>query len=283
MACLFKRGKTYYLSYFEGVKRKKISLKTDVYNLAIEKKRQLESAMANGNDSPLPTKTPLADILSRYIQNMRAKKTAKSAQTDTYYLKVIFGDICPEIINNRRRATHDKKKKPSKKKTSDNIISARYIEDVSTVQIANFISDKVRSKGLAPKTANRYREIICRLFNWAMTEGGVRMPNDKNPASKVEKYRERASEISFLTMNQIEEQLAALQDAPQLQIMVAVLIYAGLRREELLWLTREDIDLRKGMISVRAKTINGEYWELVISIENGARFASKSEPLRLVK
>jgi len=45
--------------------------------------------------------------------------------------------------------------------------------------------------------------------------------------------------------------------------MVAVLIYAGLRREELLWLMVDDIDLRSspngghGMIRVRAKTIEG--------------------------
>lgn len=48
--------------------------------------------------------------------------------------------------------------------------------------------------------------------------------------------------------------------------MAAVLIYAGLRREELVWLTSADIDLRKrhggfGMIRVRAKTIDGRTWQ----------------------
>ena len=48
--------------------------------------------------------------------------------------------------------------------------------------------------------------------------------------------------------------------------MVAMLIYAGLRREEVLWLTLDDIDLKSrngghGMIRVRAKTINGEFWQ----------------------
>jgi integrase len=94
----------------------------------------------------------------------------------------------------------------------------------------------VKSRGLAPKTANRYREILTRLFNWAMTQNGVRMPKDKNPAAAVERYKEHAPNISFLTLKQVDEQLDALADKPKMQAMVAVLIFAGLRREELLWL-----------------------------------------------
>jgi integrase len=46
--------------------------------------------------------------------------------------------------------------------------------------------------------------------------------------------------------------------------MVAMLIYAGLRREELVWLRREDVDLAVapyGVIRIRAKTIEDEFWE----------------------
>jgi hypothetical protein len=53
----------------------------------------------------------------------------------------------------------------------------------------------VKSRGLAPKTANRYREILTRLFNWATTQHGIRMPSDKNPAAAVERYKEHAPEI----------------------------------------------------------------------------------------
>jgi integrase len=46
--------------------------------------------------------------------------------------------------------------------------------------------------------------------------------------------------------------------------MVATYIYAGLRREEAIWLTNDDVDLtvgRWGVIRVRAKTVEGEFWE----------------------
>jgi integrase len=89
------------------------------------------------------------------------------------------------------------------------------------------------------------------------------MSGNDNPVSKVSKYKEHAPKIRFLTLLQIEEQLRILEQFPQLQSMVAVLIFAGLRREELLWLTFEDVDLEAeayGVIRVRSKTIQKELW-----------------------
>ena len=144
------------------------------------------------------------------------------------------------------------------------MIEADCFEAITTAQIVEFVSGQVARRGLAPKTANRYREILTRLFNWAVEQKGVRLPGDRNPASKVERYRESAPNIRFLTLKQIDEQLGALADDLKLQTMVATLIFGGLRREELLWLTHDDLDLdagKHGMIRVRAKEIGGEAWE----------------------
>jgi integrase len=43
--------------------------------------------------------------------------------------------------------------------------------------------------------------------------------------------------------------------------MVAVYIYAGLRREEATWLMHEDVDMDRKLIRVRAKTIEGQAWQ----------------------
>ena len=97
-----------------------------------------------------------------------------------------------------------------------------------------------------------------------MKQRGLRFPGDKNPVAAVTKYKESAPEIRFLTCAQIDEQLEVLSDNLQLQAMVATLIFAGLRREELLWLTPEDLDFsvgNHGLIRVRAKTIDGESWQ----------------------
>ena len=268
MAGLYKRGKNYYAMYYVGGSKKRVSLNTRSLQVAKEKVRQIESAQMRGDDNPLPSKTQLSVVVDKYVQHIRNMKTAKSAQTDVYYLRSMFGTICPALEITSRKASLRAKKRPPRKgndrRFKDKVIEASYLEQITSVDISEFIAHQVQSRGLAPKTANRYREILSRLFNWAMDEAGVKMPGDNNPASKVSKYKEHAPQIRFLTLQQIDEQLRALRENPQYQAMVAMYIYAGLRREELLWLTLDDVDLNAGvygMIRVQAKTIDGQFWQ----------------------
>lgn len=266
MASLYERNGHYYAQVCIGGKVTRRSLRTRSQQVAKEKIRQIESRMAMGDDCPLPTRTPIAEVCAAYIRHIRTTKTAKSAQTDVYYLREMFGPLCPELETTSRRP--GAKKRPDRPAKGEPrrlpVIHAACFETITTAQISDFIADRVRRKGLAPKTANRYREILNRVFNWSAKTGRVRLPAGLNPAARVERYRESAPQIRYLSLAQIDEQLAALDHDRQLQTMVAVYIYAGLRREEALWLTLDDIDLHSGpngMIRVRAKTIGGRSWQ----------------------
>jgi len=263
MAGLIQRGSIYYAVYYIGEKQKRRSLQTDCLQIAKEKLRDLEKSIFRGNTHHFPTQTPIGDVVTSYIESMGAKKTAKSVKRDVSYLRTAFGPIRPALALDT-----PKKKKLSEKRKRTPLapvyIEASCFEQITTADVANFISTQVRRKGLAPKTANRHREILTRLFNWSMKEGGVKMPEDRNPAAQVERYREGAPIISFLTLKEIDEQLEALADFPDLQAEVAVYIYAGLRREELCWLQVDDVDLTAGgygVLRIRAKTVDGEFWE----------------------
>ena len=96
------------------------------------------------------------------------------------------------------------------------------------------------------------------LKNWNFVPPDRRTPN---PAAMVERRREPAHRIRFLTLQQVEEQLDVLREHPTLGSLVATLIYAGLRREEALWLTLDDIDLGRRLIYVRAKSVQGQDWQ----------------------
>jgi hypothetical protein len=161
--------------------------------------------------------------------HIRATKTAKAAQTDNDYLRDAFGPICDAVKVTSRVVSAKAKKRPPKsgqdRRRKAQVIEAPCFEQITTAQVAAFISGQVANRGLAPKTANRYREILTRLFNRAMTQHGIKMPSDKNPAAKVERYREHAPEIQFLTLSQVIEQLNALADDLQMQAMVATLIW----------------------------------------------------------
>ena len=255
MASLRKRGKVYYASYYAGGKECRKSLETTSRQVAKERLRNFESAVARGAlDDVLPTKTPVAEIVGEYAAYIKNAKSKNGVKVDFWYLQRIFGAGSPLLVR--------KTEKPSQKKQDH--LQATHLEDIHTSDISAFIAKRVQEDGIGPKTANRYREVLLRVFNWAIHQRGVRIPGGQNPAQRVERYRERASAIRFLSMQQIGEQVKALEADPLLLAMVVLYVYAGLRREEALWLTLADVDLkagRYGMIRVRAKNVLGEFWE----------------------
>ncbi len=64
MACLWKRSKVYYGRYYVGKKQKAVCLETTSHRVAKEKLRQLESSLAQGTELSLPSKTPIAEVVS---------------------------------------------------------------------------------------------------------------------------------------------------------------------------------------------------------------------------
>lgn len=261
MASLKKRGKTYYAQYYVGTQQIRKNLYTDSLQMAKEKLRQLESALYRQVDIPLPTRNTVEKIVGDYVDHLFIVKRDKNAQKVISYLRDAFGPICDQLkTKNQKVADKSIKRKAIH---AINPIQVVYFEQITTEDISRFIASVVRSKGIKPKTANRYREILTRLFNWAASQRGVVLPGEKNPAAAVERYKEPDPEIVYLSLKDIDVQLAGLADEPQLQTMVALYIYAGLRREEAVWLTTADIDLKAGqygMIRVVAKTISGTEW-----------------------
>jgi hypothetical protein len=71
MASLKQRGDVFYIQYYVGTVQKRISTGTNSYQLAKEKLRQLESAQLRGDDNPLPTRTPIADVVTAYVNHIR--------------------------------------------------------------------------------------------------------------------------------------------------------------------------------------------------------------------
>lgn len=287
MASLVQRPNrpTWYIQYYLSGKLRRVSTATESYPIAKEKLRQFESAQARGDALPLASKTPIAAVVSAYVAHIRTIKTAKSAQTDVYYLRDVFGPICDELKINSRKVSEKTKKRPPKKgqdrRRRAPRIEANAFEQIATADISAFIRGQVAARGLAPKTANRYREVLSTLFNWAMTQHGIRMPQDKNPAAAVQRYKVGAPRIRFLKLPEIDQQLDALKEDVKMQAMVATLIYAGLRREELLWLRPEDFIWDAGpygVIRIHAKTVGGESWEPKTKKNRSVPISSQLKP-----
>lgn len=270
MATLIQRGKkgTWWIKYRVGDRQVYHSLHTTHRRVAEKAKRQVE-ADADRGDLLAPSRTPIPGFIEGFIAFLRTVRTHKSLHNDISVLRMVFGPVCPALVPKDPRRRDDgsaptKRKQP--KASGDSKVeplAAKHLEEVTTAMVEQYLTRRVREDGIAPKTVNRSREVLHRMFNYARKQCGYINPDRRtpNPISDVERRAEPARSIRFLTQAQIDQQLAVLADDPTTWVMVAVMIYAGLRREEVTWLTRRDINLSKRLIHVRAKTIDDEYWQ----------------------
>ncbi len=169
----------------------------------------------------------------------------------------------------------------------------RTLEAVTPAVISQFLAKKQRD-GRKSRTMNHYRAAFHTMFAFAIKRCGFISPDKRfpNPVAAIDRAPEQSPEIRYLERGDIDDQLKAIQElirsredelgklppkdvaspkagriradirkSKQTLAVVAVYIYAGLRREEALWLTPKDVDLRKRMLIVRAKTVDGEYWQ----------------------
>jgi integrase len=237
MASIFRRGKQgiWCIKYYVNGRQVYHSLNTTDARVAKKMKRQVEGEEAKG-ELLAPSKTPLPAFLEDFCRFLATVRTPKSYSADVSVLRVFFGLICPALelgsnVNKRWRL-------PSRKQIQDTMkhvhVNAAFLEQITTSKIEGFITQRIRDDGIAPKTANRYREVLHRMFNFAISSWNFLSPDRRNgnPAAMVERRREPASNIRFLTIDEIPKQLDVLKDHPTLQAIVATLIYAGLRRSE---------------------------------------------------
>ena len=139
----------------------------------------------------------------------------------------------------------------------------RKLEDLTHTAIASYLHDRMIAGGITGKTANKIRQVLRGMFEYARKYHGYVCPNPdfKNPVEGAQRFPEKTPPIVWLKDADIAQQLDALDDRPQFRAMVSLYIYAGLRREEGLWLTKDDVDIARKVIRVQAKEIDGEHWE----------------------
>ncbi len=265
MASIFRKpGKAaWWVSYYHKGKRIRHSLWTTDERAALKKLKKLEGEIVTG-ELESKSLTPIVPFLEEFTGHLATSRTRKSYKNDISYLRIFFGPICEAL---KPGGTRNHRFGPGEGSEGIDRFKGRHVEvktleQLSANVMSNFINMRITKDRISPKTANRMREVLHVLFNYAIRQHGFRSLDRRfsNPVDAVPRRREEEPVIRFLTLDQIDKQLKALADEPVLKAMVAVLIYAGLRREEVLWLTRDDVDMRGGMIRVCKKTVGEETW-----------------------
>jgi len=231
MASLKKRGRVWWIRYRAGKKLVEKSLKTRKKFEAQYALKEVGGREVRG-ELALPSRSPVGEFLEKYASRLRLRSTNKAWKIDSGRLKIFF---------ERARV--------------------RTLEQVTPDLISRILEEGLEG-GWSPKTFNNYREIVHRLFSYAIRERGFVSPmlGRTNPASFVRRVALPPPKIRHLRLNEIEELLEHLGGTPRMQTAVATLIYTGLRRAELLWLTVDDIDLSTRLVTIRGKTVGTESW-----------------------
>jgi len=229
----------------------------------VRNKRRNIGCEVSPKDLPPTSRTPLPTVLKAFCDHLRTRQTYKSYRKDVSRLRNVFGEVCAALMIRPPGRPNGRRGQPQPDKYARNHLNAKRLEDVTPEILNRFLESRTKRSHWAAKTVNNIREILHRLFAYAIKHhsffsGDHQYPN---PAAGVDRCREPAPEIRFLTLRQIDEQLAALRDHPRMRAIVATCIYAGLRREEVTWLTHEDVDLAGRLVRVRAKTIYGKSWQ----------------------
>jgi integrase len=250
--------------HLKGVRMQQ-SLNTTHERVAQARKSQIEYRLATGT-LVMPSETPIGDFLEGFCQYLIGTRTRKSYKNDISYLRIFFGPICRSLEpgNTCNRGKVLRKERPKvQEPCKSQRVRIGLLEELSSEMISQFITRRVQADGISARTANRFREVLHRMFAYAIKEKGYTGPDGakSNPVANVGRRQEPAPNIKFLRISEVKKQLHVLHESATLYALVAILIYAGLRREETLWLTIDDVDLEKRLIYVRAKLINGEHWQ----------------------
>lgn len=135
------------------------------------------------------------------------------------------------------------------------------LADVTTALVIEYRNKLVGStnqygKKISPTTANRYTTALGTVFACAVNEWEW---IDANPVRRIKKYEESRGRVRFLDDEERQRLLAACEQSenPYLYLIVVLAISTGARKNELLTLRWQDLDMRRGKIHLE-ETKNGE-------------------------
>lgn len=192
--------------------------------------RRLAESMHVDPSSIGPTRLmdplPVHDYLERFLAHQKVRVARRTFTSDAPRLRHFFADI-----------------------------GVRDLRALRSQDITNFMTRRAAA-GAAPATLNRIRGCLHTLFVWLIDQELL----DRNPVARVRPATVPPPQISFLTLEEVHE-LLTIVAGDLIAPLVATLVFCGLRRDEAIWLRRDDLNLERRMLRVQAKVIEGESWQ----------------------
>lgn len=230
--------------------------------------------------SPTIRRTPVDEAVVAYLRFIATENAALHVANKVSMLRRFLGADRVEklggpVKTKRRRAKDGKSHVPD----AAPFFIGEFLDEISPVIVQDFLE----SLGVGLKTRRHYREFFHHFFEVCMKLSlfhptNVRYPN---PIGALPSYVKRnRGGIVFLKVSEVDDELALLSPEPAIRIAAAVMIYAGLRRSEVLWLTPDSISSDLSYLSVLNR--RDEEADIESSLKTGERAVTILPPLQAI-
>ncbi len=221
---LIKRGQVWWVQLRQDGRLVRTSTGTNNKKLAeqIEAKRRIELVEGKEFNKGQGSKKTFKDMAEKYMAEYAVKKASNSMLRDTFSLKHVlsmFGDV--------------------------------YLSQITPAQI-NRYKIKRMHEGASPKSINCELGFCKHAFNIAIREWEW---IKDNPFTKVGMEKLPQPRVRYLTTEEFEKLYQACNE--RLKPIVLLAVNTGMRQDNILSLTWQDVDLNRGVIMLE-HTKNGE-------------------------
>lgn len=220
---VFKRGKSWYADYTVGGKRKMRSFGPHK-KMAELFLKDFELKDLRGELGLLQDGISLKEFIQKYLQYCRINKAEHTCRVDSGRVRILWGFFEEEGINR-------------------------------LIEITPNLMEKFKAitlKRCKPITVNYYLGLTKAMLNKAIEWKHLR----ESPLKDLKMLKNlELHEPRYLSNPEIEK-ILSLAD-PLMQIVIKILLYTGMRRSELVYLTWEDVDFENERIRIQSKPESG--------------------------
>ena len=240
---LFRTGKVWWLRYRVDGRKVRETLKTENRKLAEELRARRQHELLSARLAPAGVAIERAPVV---VVAPPPPVVAVAQAREEYAAWSTVHKRPKTILNDNGRLDEFFASVPGKA-----------LDAITTADVERMLTQLAR-RGCAPATILRQREILHAFWRWCGRQGHV----PRNIVEGVPRPRLPERDPRFLSLAQIDELLRAVE-GDAIAPLVATAVFAGLRREELCWLTWEDLTLGEtpALLRVRAKTVDGASWQ----------------------
>jgi len=227
-------------------------------------------------ETPMPRpvikpRTAVDDALKAYLDFIRVENSKHHVAAKLSMMRRFFGSDRVEAVKGDPASR-------GKEWAIDHppFFTGAFVDEILPATVQSFMDQLEVSR----KTKRHYREFFHHFFEFCMKFDFYQPTNwhNPNPVAALPSYVSRNRRIVFLTQADIEQQLRVLTEFPRLQMAVALMIYAGLRRAEMLWLTREAISKDVSYLSIVNRVDHDR--DIESSLKTGDRAVTILPPLK---